>query len=876
MTQPSSSSTETVFQAAAPCLADATVLALLRSAYGLTDPQASPLPSERDQNLLVTDGTRGLVFKISNRREDPAVIEMELAALAHLAQVDPALPVPRLVPARGGASTMTITDEQGQDHVARLITLLPGRPAEGRPVDVTLAEAVGAAAARTCLALQGFFHPAAGRALDWDVRRLGEVIARVPGDVLCGSLQEVADRVAPALVATAALPGGVQHGDVTLTNVLTDDTGQLSGIVDLGDLHHTAVVCDLAATLTSVLRNTAPAQTTDLWTLAAGVLRGYQRHRPLLPGEADVLGELVIARLALTLAVSATRAPAHPGNAGYITQYDTSAARVLAILTALDPTALRERVRRLTGLGAPGLTGAGAENLLARRRAVQAGALSPLFYAEPLDIVRGEGPWLFARDGRRYLDGYNNVAVVGHSHPSVVQAITRQAAVLHTHSRYLHPNVIALAERLVASMPPGSGLDTCLFTTSGTEANELAWRLAVEYHREATTPGGRPGAIVGSNAYHGSSRQLADLSSNEWPPGYRPVGVATFDGPVQEPSLLTRAEGLARIAAAGTELRDSGFHPAMVMADTMFTSEGVRTVPTEYLAALVDGAHAAGALYVADEVQIGFGRTGPRLWWFAQQGITPDVVTLGKPMGAGYPIAAALTRREIADVLASRYEFFSTFAGNPVAAAASLAVLDLLEDGAIPAHAVALGEELRARVAGLRPNHPMIGEIRGAGLIAGIDLGSRPVAIQVKEGLKERGVLVGTTGRRGEVLKVRPPLVWEREHVDLFITALEQRPERCPPRLPLTGEGSAAHSGHNHAPGRRSGRSGPAISASWRRICAITRSVAARRSPPSGPAAALSCCGVIGVPTSTATVGRRGTRPGRSRPSQRSGRVSED
>ncbi len=771
MTQPSPAATETVFQAAAPSLAAAAVLALLRSDYGLAAPRVRPLPSERDQNLLVDDGTRGLVLKISNFREDPAVIELELAALAHLAQVDPALPVPRLVRARDGASTTAITDGQGQVHMVRLITLLPGRALEGRPIDAALAETVGGAAARTCLALQGFFHPAAGRALDWDVRRLGEVITRVPQDGLRSTLQGVVDRVTPALLATAALPGGAQHGDVTLTNVLTDDTGRLTGIVDLGDVHHTAAVCDLAATLTSVLRNTAPAQTTELWALAAAVLRGYQRHRPLTPGEADVLGELVIARLALTLAVSATRAPAHPGNTDYITQYDASTARVLEVMSALDPADLRARFRRSSGLGAPGLSGAGSEDLLARRRAVQGGALSPLFYAEPLDVVRGEGPWLVARDGRRYLDGYNNVAVVGHSHPSVVQAITRQAAVLHTHSRYLHPNVIELAERLVASMPPGSGLDTCLFATSGTEANELAWRLAVEYHREATTPGARPGAIVGSNAYHGSSRQLADLSSNEWPPGYRPVGVATVDGPVQESSRLTRAEGLARVAAAA-ELHDSGFHPAMVIADTMFTSEGVRTVPAEFLAALVDGAHAAGALYVADEVQIGFGRTGPKLWWFAERGITPDVVTLGKPMGAGYPIAAVLTRREIADVLASRYEFFSTFAGNPVATAASLAVLDVLEDGAIPARAVELGEELRARIAGLRPNRPVIGDIRGAGLIAGVDLGSRQAATQVKEGLKERGVLVGTTGRHGDVLKVRPPLVWEHEHVDLFVSTL--------------------------------------------------------------------------------------------------------
>jgi 4-aminobutyrate aminotransferase-like enzyme len=204
----------------------------------------------------------------------------------------------------------------------------------------------------------------------------------------------------------------------------------------------------------------------------------------------------------------------------------------------------------------------------------------------------------------------------------------------------------------------------------------------------------------------------------------------------------------------------------------MFTSEGVRTVPAEFLTALVDGAHAAGALYVADEVQIGLGRTGPRLWWFAALGIVPDVVTVGKPLGAGYPIAAVLTRREIADVLGSRYEFFSTFAGNPVGTAAALAVLDLLEDEDIPSRAVETGALLRGRVMALRERHPRLGAVRGHGLIAGIDLPSRAEATAASEGLKARGVLVGTTGRRGEVLKVRPPLTWGSEHVDLFVDTL--------------------------------------------------------------------------------------------------------
>ncbi len=653
--------------------------------------------------------------------------ELERAVLAHLADREPGLVV------------------AGPDDPAAAVSV-PTDRAQLRD----WAERLGDLAGRMCLALQGFFHPAAGRAVRRDVRALGE---REPG---------VPDRVRAALAVLASLPCGVQHGGVVPDRLVIGPDGRPRAVRGVDQTHHTAAVADLAGSLAALLAASGLVDLHQVWGSAGAVLRGYQRHRPLQPGEVDVLGELVLGHLLLA-----------------------GADRPAAALAQVSPALLRSRLRRLAGLGAPGLPGAGihrdghGDRLLARRRAVQGGSLSPLFYADPVQIVAGEGVWLVDASGRRYLDGYNNVAVVGHSHPNVVQAISRQAAVLHTHSRYLHANVVELAERLVASMPAGSGLDTCLFTTSGTEANELAWRLAVEYTsavagRAAGLPDGTAGAVVGSKAYHGSSRWLADLSSSEWPVGYRPAGVATFDGPVQDDAALTRAEASARVGVAVEDLRSAGRVPAMVIADSMFTSEGVRVVPAGFMTGLADGARAAGALYVADEVQVGFGRTGPQLWWFAALGVRPDVVTLGKPMGAGYPIAAVLTRREIADALAARYEFFSTFAGNPVGTAAALAVLDLLEDEAIPAAAVEVGELLRNRVRALAQRHPAVGDVRGHGLIAGIDLPSRQVANGVKEALKSRGVLVGTTGRRGDVLKVRPPLVWRTEHVEVFVAALEQ------------------------------------------------------------------------------------------------------
>jgi len=218
----------------------------------------------------------------------------------------------------------------------------------------------------------------------------------------------------------------------------------------------------------------AVEQPAGTWELAAAVLDGYQRHRLLSPGEAEVLGDLVLTRLAWMVAISSRRAAAHPENRAYISQYDASNGRILEELLRMGPAAVTRRLRDLTGTARAARPA--DDTLLTRRRAVTGGPLSPLFYSRPLELVRGAGPWLFAADGSRYLDAYNNVAVVGHAHPAVVQSVSSQLALLNTHSRYLHSGIVELAERILATMP--DSLDTILFTTSGTEANELAWRMA--------------------------------------------------------------------------------------------------------------------------------------------------------------------------------------------------------------------------------------------------------------------------------------------------------------------------------------------------------------------------------------------------------------
>jgi 4-aminobutyrate aminotransferase-like enzyme len=327
---------------------------------------------------------------------------------------------------------------------------------------------------------------------------------------------------------------------------------------------------------------------------------------------------------------------------------------------------------------------------------------------------------------------------------------------------------VELAERLVASMPAGAGLDTVTLVNSGSEANDLAWRIAT-----ATT--GHSGGIVTSYAYHGVSAAIADLSPEEWSDGFRPPNVETIAPPA--PGSPVGAE----MSRATRLLTDRGAGLAAVYLDAGLTSDGIIIPMAADLAELVRETRAAGGLFIADEVQAGHGRLGQHLWAFAPHGILPDVVTLGKPMGNGYPVAAVITRKDLMDRFAATTDFFSTFGGNPVAAQAALAVLEVIEDERLVEHAATVGAQLISALRELQPRHPAIAEIRGQGLLVGVELvtnagGGTPdarLAERVADGLRDRGILIGRTGAHENVLKIRPPLVFTEDHAAILVDGLD-------------------------------------------------------------------------------------------------------
>ena len=407
---------------------------------------------------------------------------------------------------------------------------------------------------------------------------------------------------------------------------------------------------------------------------------------------------------------------------------------------------------------------------LVRRRAAALGSAYRLFYREPLELVRGLGAHVWDRDGVEYLDVYNNVPSAGHSHPRIVAAIAEQAARLNTHTRYLDEATVVYAEDLLSTFP--AHLENVMFTCTGSEANDLALRIA-----KAAT--GAEGVIVTSNAYHGVTTEIAAISPSLGGAGSLAPWVRMIDAP--SPGVDLGAQVAAAIASLGA----AGIRPAALIVDTIFASDGVFP-DAAGLPAAVSAIRAAGGLFIADEVQPGFGRLGRSdssgspgagsLWGFARHGLAPDLVSLGKPMGNGHPIAGVVARRELVDAFAERGRYFNTFGGNPVSIAAAQATLDVLRDERLPEHAAAVGAGLLAALRAI--GDPRIGAVRGAGLFIGLDLvdaNGRPdeaLALDVVNALRRRRILLAASGPGNHTLKIRPPLVFDDADAARLVTEL--------------------------------------------------------------------------------------------------------
>jgi 4-aminobutyrate aminotransferase-like enzyme len=402
--------------------------------------------------------------------------------------------------------------------------------------------------------------------------------------------------------------------------------------------------------------------------------------------------------------------------------------------------------------------------IVARERVL--GPANRLFYDRPLHLVRGQGSHVFDADGVRYLDAYNNVVSVGHCHPHVVDAVTQQMSTLNTHTRYLHRGIVDYSERLLATMP--NEINQVMYACTGSEVNDLALRVA-EMFTDAR------GVIVTRDAYHGNTASVMAISPA--------LGDAATLGPhirtVPPPDSYRYPDAAARFAAdvasAVDDLYEHGIRVSCLIADTVFSSDGIYPDPT-VLGPAVDIVHRHGGLFIADEVQPGFARTGEAMWGFDRHGVVPDIVTVAKPMGNGMPVAAMAARDHVLWPFAAQVPYFNTYAGNPVSMAAAAAVLDVIETEQLQTHAATVGAALRTELSRIARDHPLLGDVRGTGLYIGIEVVSdadaktpdRAGAKALVNAMRERQVLISVCGHDGNVLKIRPPLVFSMSDVDWF------------------------------------------------------------------------------------------------------------
>jgi 4-aminobutyrate aminotransferase-like enzyme len=580
------------------------------------------------------------------------------------------------------------------------------------------------------------------------------------------------------------LPVGVIYNDANRGNVTVRATAagdEVAGVFDFGDVTHTARVFEVAIAAAYAILGRS-----NVLEVVREVVRGYHDVCPLTEPELAVVFPALAMRLAVSVTGSERAAKADPDNA-YIRVDQTAAWDALARMEAISPVEASDALRAACGFHVASDEASGPasslDDVVRRRRAVLGRSLS-LSYDEPLDIVSGRMQYLFDKSGRSYLDGVNNVCHVGHCHPRVVEAATRQIAELNTNTRYLHDHIVRYAERLAATLP--EPLNVCFFVNSGTEANELALRMARTFTN-------RRRVLAIDHAYHGHSVAMIDISSykHDGPGGAgKPDWLHRVPCPDSYRGRYTAAEFGAETGARYAEHvtheieagAAAGDEIAALFAEPILGCGGQIVPPPGYLADAFARARAGGTVCVADEVQIGFGRVGDHMWSSVAQGAVPDIVTMGKPIGNGHPMAAVVTTREIADAFANGMEFFSTFGGNPVSAAVGLAVLDAIETDDLMRNAREVGGFLLERFRSMATRHPAIGDVRGTGLYLGVELvtnretktPNRALLSTAIQRARAQGVLLSADGPDRNVLKIKPPMCISKADAELLLIVFER------------------------------------------------------------------------------------------------------
>lgn len=753
----------------------------IKDFYGLSA-EVKPLDGHLDWNYQVSaDNGKQYIFKIAHADVQRSFLEAQNGALEHIAAQDSPLPCPQVVRTASGKTIFDVQNSTQTSHFARMLTYLPGTffgdlNLEDR--NPLLFQAYGSFLGKLDNILASFYHPALNRYMNWDLKNTPELENQLNFMTDHGLRNLVhhfiglyCTEVAPLL---HRLPTGIIHGDGNDYNVLVDDirTG-IAGLIDFGDMVMSCTVFELAIAVSYVI----PGQS-NMLDAACQLVEGYYRQRPLNETELHVLYYLIGARLCQTLVISGRMAVESPADVYQAISLDP-ARKTLEWLIAVNPDHAEHRFRQACGL-LPKDTGRDVPSILEIRERHLGKALS-VSYKKPLKIVRGFMQYLYDHTGRAYLDTVNNVCHVGHCHPRAVRAAQQQIARLNTNTRYLHDHLVEYALELTATLP--DPLTVCFFVCTGSEANELALRMA-RIHT------GADDIVVLDHAYHGNTHSIIQVSPYKFNgPGGKGKGAHVQVAPLPDPYRGTFKGYSPETGQAYSEsvlkafqlIEKSGRKAAAFLHESIPGVAGQVVFPETFLQHAYAHARQNGALCIADEVQIGFGRVGSHMWAFETQGVVPDIVTMGKPIGNGHPLAAVVTTQEVADSFNNGMEYFNTFGGNPVSCAIGREVLKIIREEGLQENARQTGGYMKAGLAELMNRHALIGDVRGLGLYIGIELvenretltPAKTAAYYIAESMKEEGILVSVDGPLHNVLKIKPPMVFNKKNAALYIDTLD-------------------------------------------------------------------------------------------------------
>lgn len=750
---------------------------LLHIHYGLKA-SITPLEGYDEHNYLLqtADGSR-YICKLAGIRHNLHLLDAQVRILQHLAQSTVNTGFQQVLLNRNGDGLTVIATGPAVLYM-RVLTYLDGDTwVTSASADITLLHSLGNFLGRMDEALQHFSHPAAHRDITWDLanaaaanHHLEHIHDPERRRLAAYFLLQFDTEVSPLL---PTLRKAILHNDANDYNILVRDN-RVAGLIDFGDMVYSQLINNLAIACTYAMLHQP-----DPLAAAVAVVQGYQETYPLQLAEIQVLYYLIAARLCISVTNSARLSAAGSTNGFHFVTED-AAWQLLHSLIKINPIAAENAFRLAAGFP-PCINTEDEHTGLLQTRKTHVGRNLSISYRQPLKIWKGALQYLYDDQGRTFVDCVNNVSHVGHCHPTVVKAIAQQAARLNTNTRYLHDHLVEYARMLTDTLP--ASLQVCYFTNSGSEANDLAIRMSRHFTAQRDI-------IVLDHAYHGTSTVAMELSPYKFdgkggfgqpPHTHKAMNPDLYRGPYRYNDTQAGARYAADVQRIITQLAASGKAPAAYICETLLGVGGQIPLPPGYLQEVYRYVRAAGGLCIADEVQVGFGRVGEYTWGFELQHVTPDIVVLGKPIGNGHPLAAVITTQEIADAFNNGMEYFNTFGGNPVSMACGKAVLQVIQDEQLQQSAKKTGDHFLKGLRKLMDKHPIIGDVRGYGLFIGAELVRDRITLEpavpeideIVEQMKDHGFLLSTDGPLHNVLKIKPPLVFNKENADEFLHHLD-------------------------------------------------------------------------------------------------------